>query len=558
MSGAFRNRICGPGPNMTRPCPSSSWEAYNLRRIGRLTNQTHDRVAHDYQRILAGQGFAGGVAFVSDQGLFVAPPRNPTRPPYGGVPGDSLQLVSADGDMSNNIALSVAVSEGDGPGKRYLVTTMWDWSPLSSIDSGAHWPSTGLEAGCIGEGGGAFAMGHSNLMFVIHKHNVLRSPHGGRATNESNHMTRFVVPRGGEVGGVTYLKRRGSRTEPAGPVFMVARMVPPPWNGLADKAITCHGEELQADLGPHTNFSCLAAVDLGTSYGWYPGVNYALWRGDGNRHCYICKLAGNSTSWTFADAKGAFSYVSQLAVRNTDIDRYDIDGDGRIDAHDLRATQNEKPEDDDGDDDGGDDGGDDGDDGDDDHDEDRGGAANFVFKSLNFGQNWTWSQLPASHQRISHFFTDPTDSSTLYGLATDCIARSHDLGDSWEPCLATPGLSGSFARLAIKDSKTMIVTRNRDVPLRTTDGGASWQPLPTVGSVHLTQVAYSWSGKTLAYVGTGGSQSATHPHVGYVWTSTDDGDTWKDETGDIVTMSFGTVEGQACTSDRMCHRPHVA
>ena len=60
-----------------------------------------------------------------------------------------------------------------------------------------------------------------------------------------------------------------------------------------------------------------------------------------------------------------------------------------------------------------------------------------------------------------------------------------------------------------------------------------------MGSVHLTSAEYSWSGKTLVYHGAGGGQTASHPHAGYVWTSTDDGDTWVDETADIVTMSMG-------------------
>ena len=97
-------------------------------RVSRRTNQSRVRGAHDYQRIAV--PFAGGgVAFVSDQGIFIKPA------------GDSLQLIAANGDLSNNIALQVAVSEGDGPGKNYLVTTAWDWAPLASWDSGAHWGS---------------------------------------------------------------------------------------------------------------------------------------------------------------------------------------------------------------------------------------------------------------------------------------------------------------------------------------------------------------------------------------------------------------------------------
>ena len=90
----------------------------------RGTTSNSSRIPQDYQRIPT--DFAGGVALVSDQGLFI------TRE-------DSLELTGACGNMSNNIAIAVAVSKGDGT-NRYLVTTAWDWGPLASWDSGAHWP----------------------------------------------------------------------------------------------------------------------------------------------------------------------------------------------------------------------------------------------------------------------------------------------------------------------------------------------------------------------------------------------------------------------------------
>lgn len=79
---------------------------------------------------------------------------------------------------SNNIALKAAVSEGDGPGLNYIVTSVWDWAPLASWDGGAHWPSwqipaDGTSGSCIGEGGGAYGMGRSNHMLLMHHHNIL-------------------------------------------------------------------------------------------------------------------------------------------------------------------------------------------------------------------------------------------------------------------------------------------------------------------------------------------------------------------------------------------------
>jgi hypothetical protein len=167
-------------------------------------------------------------------------------------------------DTANNIALAAAVSAGEGPGKRYIVTTAWDWGPLASWDSGAHWPSwqtkeDGGGATCIGEGGGAYAMGASNKTLVMHHHNILFSSEGGKQ-NE-----RFVTPHGSMVFGPAYMRKRGSRSEPNGAVFAPLFMPPVPWDQLADRAVACAGD----DLGAHTNYSCLAHVDIGVSYGWY-------------------------------------------------------------------------------------------------------------------------------------------------------------------------------------------------------------------------------------------------------------------------------------------------
>ena len=95
----------------------------------------HSRIPEDYQRIVL--DFAGdGVAFPSDQGLYI-------KPKY---PSKDLKLVAATGDMSNNIALRVAVSKGEvgsgKPNERSLVTTVWDWNVIASWDSGDRWPAT--------------------------------------------------------------------------------------------------------------------------------------------------------------------------------------------------------------------------------------------------------------------------------------------------------------------------------------------------------------------------------------------------------------------------------
>ena len=87
----------------------------------RFTNATGSRVPMDYQRIVAD---LRGVAFVSDQGLFIQPA------------DDSVELTGACGNMSTNIAISPSIS-GDGT-NRWTVTTAWDWGRCRGTR--AHWP----------------------------------------------------------------------------------------------------------------------------------------------------------------------------------------------------------------------------------------------------------------------------------------------------------------------------------------------------------------------------------------------------------------------------------
>ena len=79
MGGAFRSKDQG-----------HSWEALYDVRVARRTNGSRTRVPHDYQRIAL--DFGGSVAFPSDQGLFIANASSP-------------QLISANGNLSNNIAM---------------------------------------------------------------------------------------------------------------------------------------------------------------------------------------------------------------------------------------------------------------------------------------------------------------------------------------------------------------------------------------------------------------------------------------------------------------------
>ena len=178
-----------------------------------------------------------------------------------------------------------------------------------------------------------------------------------------------------------------------------------------------------------------------------------------------------------------------------------------------------------------------------------GGSSVYILKSFNFGSgmsNWTYTLLPP-HIGVPGFISDPTNPSVIYTVNAGCIAASYDTGDTWSPCwnqqpsTGHAGLVGSFGGMAIRNSTHMIVTRNNDVPLRTKDGGATWTPMESCRLVaNFRQgMGYSWTGETLILMGAGGAPTADHPHAPFVWVSKDDGETWVDETGGLVTMGPG-------------------
>ena len=355
---------------------------------------------------------------------------------------------------------------------------------------------------------------------------------------------------------------------------------------FAGKRVVCNATQQQGDLGVHTSYSCLSHVDIGLQYNWYPGVNAAVWRGGSDKHCVLCKLEGNSSSWTFADSAGDVSYARYPGAAVKTIDQYDDWTWPAAEGEDEgRGTDpDEGDDDDDGDGDEDDDGDGPGDDDDDwkhklekqrlleynatcsewnavmphllyagksqveltdlSMNVSRGAGAGagaggtglkYVLKSWNFGANWTWIEMPDFLQGAGGFVADPTND-TLYTVAGSCISRSCDQAETWSPCWDAPGLVGSFRQLVIRDSRTMLVVRNGDVPLRTTDGGASWHPLASLANVARYGIgaAHSWSGKTLAISGVAG--------LLFVWVSGDDGDTWVDETGDYTSMSGGIAQ----------------
>jgi len=176
--------------------------------------------------------------------------------------------------------------------------------------------------------------------------------------------------------------------------------------------------------------------------------------------------------------------------------------------------------------------------------ESAGGNIKYLMTSEDFGSNWTWAPFPANLQ-AGGVFVDPTKSDSLFAMTANCLAHSSNNGKTWSPCSSAPGLTGSFSKLLLKDSSTMFLLRHGAVPLRTKDGGASWQELTTLSKSPLFQYgatmdgSLSWSGNTFVLSGNDNGAIARKQYGTYVWKSTNDGEDWSDETGDLVTISPG-------------------
>lgn len=355
---------------------------------------------------------------------------------------------------------------------------------------------------------------------------------------------------GGPGGSFDYIRQAGSRSEPAGTCFSLMDapadsppapppLPPPPpppkpfsgqWTTLKDEALRCSGEEFKGDKGqPGSPQACLNLVQNDVA------LDYAVYQTDG--HCYTCAIRGRGSdpsSWGLTKSVGATSFVRSAAERDMGIQMYAPDDDQSDDDH----TDDEHSDDDS-----------DNEVGEMDPDSDKpgiksalAGNVKFLMTSHDFGVNWNWTKMPQQFQAAA-LTVDPTNQSSLYGLTSGCLAHSNDQGLSWSGCITGSGLTGSFSALIVKDSMVMFMLRAGAVPLRTVDAGKTWTELQ--GAAPLFKYgatmdgSLSWSGKTLVLHGVDLSAVDRGEYATSVWKSCDDGETWMDETGDLVTISPG-------------------
>ena len=149
------------------------------------------------------------------------------------------------------------------------------------------------------------------------------------------------------------------------------------------------------------------------------------------------------------------------------------------------------------------------------------------------------------------FQVSPTDGGkVLYGIGSKLqlvggIPCSYDQGDTWTACFVNKtNLTGILKQLHIKNETVLIAQRLHQIPLRSIDGGETWQPMHSLVGVedYIHQFSYSWSGKTLVMFGVGGDKTTSHTVAAIVWKSLDDGDTWTDETENIATQGAGITQ----------------
>ena len=91
----------------------------------------------------------------------------------------------------------------------------------------------------------------------------------------------------------------------------------------------------------------------------------------------------------------------------------------------------------------------------------------------------------------------------------------------------------------------MFLLRKGAVPLRTKDAGATWAPLAAAANLFTFGAtmdgALSWSGGTLVLHGVDLGAIERQQYGTALWKSTDDGESFIDETSDLVTISPGPV-----------------
>ena len=586
----------------------------------------------DYQGIAT--GFAGdGVAYPSDQGLFIVPhkqgpPDSPDACPNvrpGSPPAACLAatpLINANGDMTNNIAIKLSVAEGNGT-QRYLVTSMWDWGPVASWDGGRSWP--------VGDWNPHAAAGPPDLSETAEAAVTvqLETMHSQVCGHDLAENFWLPVTALAELG-IDPEKVAGCSKDKHGTNNTCGSVVINDGANLTLASINCadgqdacgfcdncslaffsleRGERLASGLQPGAKVKMAWSPVNGppappmpppSPPGQPPGPHYptsgaparfgeggaAHSLGESNHvimihynNIYTSMDGGQNLSWFHncsartptgackgqlsALPAGAIAHESNLAWTRKVGSRTKPDGTVYTimtirNVSDEAATEGQEQ----------------GQEGQEEQEEQEeearhlsytrfgelrdhaGGEGSlggspplqYLLKSSDFGYTWSWTVLPPQLQgggKPGTVAVDPTDPSVLFVVSLHCMAVSRNKGETFSDCIGAvddpEGPKSLMTSLHIKDQKTMILLRQNAAPLRSRDGGTSWAPLGNFPNVTSPQYSrngeYSWSGETFVVYGRDPTAPARGQFPTYVVATTDDGETWADWVGDLVTMS---------------------
>ena len=167
-------------------------------------------------------------------------------------------------------------------------------------------------------------------------------------------------------------------------------------------------------------------------------------------------------------------------------------------------------------------------------------AAGAVRKSTNGGRTWTTVfQPPAAANRsggVARLAITATRPQAIYAMADDgngymSIYKSTDAGATWHatggPGGAFPNSNGWGTALAVDPQQPTTVYAAIDhTVVKTTDAGASWQPIMHLKVEHLGDIVSSLAvdprQPDTVYVGV-----HTASHTGGIYATTDGGRTWR-------------------------------
>merc|ERR1711865_1097800 len=374
-----------------------------------------------------------------------------------------------------NAMILSALIAPNGDGSRNIVCNIWDWDVVSSWDDGATWVGWNSTEKSPGQCGEG---GGGSGMGASGKMLMFHRNHWWFTEDGGRNFKIGNLPGGG--GGFDYVRQAGSRSEPAGLVFGIMDAPSTPAMVQSDEESDEHSDidghsDEHSDDDDHDDKS---------------GRGYNPMDDDSSDEPESPEEKAAEQKKEMSPWNPPYEYNPGLMAQST------------------------------------------------------GGNIKYLMTSVDYGSNWTWVPLPANLQ-AGQLAVDPTKANSLYAVAPGCLAHSSDNGKTWSTCSTASGLTGGFSKLLIKDSTTMFMLRGGAVPLRTKDGGASWQELSSLSKTPLFQYgatmdgSLSWSGNTFVLSGNDGGAVGRKEYGTFVWKSTDDGDNWTDETGDLVTISPG-------------------